>query len=123
MEYLKKIGKSLLYVFVPILVIVFILTLLNYFGIMSYKTLNVIKYVVLIISVFVGAFIFGKNSKNKGWLEGLKFGGIILLILLLFNYLVFTMPFNIKALIYYCIVLGMSIAGSVLGINRKSKLI
>lgn len=119
MNYIKKIGKSLLYVFVPILVIMFIFTILNYFNIMSYKVLNVMKYIVLIVSIFVGGFIFGKNSNNKGWLEGLKFGLIIVVILLLFNYLVFNMPFTIKALIYYGTVLATSILGSVLGINKK----
>ena len=121
MNYLKKVLKSLLYVLVPVLVIVFILTLLNYFGVISYKTLNVIKYIVLIWSILAGSYIFGKNSNSKGWLEGLKFGLIIIVILLLFNYLVFTMPFNIKAIIYYGIVLGISIFGSILGINKKKK--
>lgn len=119
MNYIKKIGKSLLYVIIPILIMMLFLTILNYFGIISYKVLNVIKYITLIISIFVGSFIFGKNSHNKGLIEGLKFGLIIIIILLLFNYLVFSMPFNIKALVYYSTVLVISILGSIIGINKR----
>ncbi|MBR1376824.1 MAG: TIGR04086 family membrane protein [Bacilli bacterium] len=121
MEYLKKTLKSLLYVLVPILVVILLLTILNYFGIISYKVLNILKYITLIISILIGSYNFGNNSKSNGWLEGLKFGGIIVVILLLFNYLVFNMPFTIKAILYYGIVLGISILGSIFGINKRKE--
>ena len=67
MEYLKKTLKSLLYVLVPILVVILLLTILNYFGIISYKVLNILKYITLIISILIGSYNFGNNSKYKTW--------------------------------------------------------
>ena len=119
MNYLKKLGKSLLYIIIPSILFTFILTLLNYFDIISYNSLNIIKYILFFISLFISSFIFGKFSNSKGWLEGIKYGLIIVIILLLFNYLVFNTPFNIKAIIYYLIILATSSIGSMLGINFK----
>ncbi len=120
MEYIKKVLKSLAYVAIPIIAIIFILTILNYFGIMPYKILNIFKYILVFISTFIGSIYYGLQNKKKGIQEGIKFGLIIIIILLLFNYLVFLNKFNIKALIYYILILIVSILGSVIGVNIKA---
>lgn|SRR5574344_2108829 len=120
MLYIKKVGKALLYMLIPLLIITLIFTLLNYLGIISYKVMDVIKFITLIVSIFIGGFIFGKDSKEKGLIEGIKLGVIVIVILVLFNYLIFNIPFAIKHLIYYSTILGSSILGSILGINKKA---
>ena len=117
MEYLKKLTKSLLYVFIPTLILIFIITLLNYFGIMSYKILTIFKYIILFISILFGSYKFGYKSKNKGLIEGIKFGLIIIFILILLN-LLFKGPISIKNIIYYGIILATSILGSIIGKNK-----
>ena len=71
--------------------------------------------------MFVGGFIMGKNSKQKGWLEGLKLGLIVLLILVLMNYLILGQSFEVKNLVYYLILLSSTIFGSMIGINKKTQ--
>lgn len=121
MSYLKKVGKSLLYIIIPSIIFMFILTILNYFDIISYNSLNIIKYILFFISIFISSFILGKNSNALGWLEGFKYGLIIIVILLLFNYLIFMTPFNMKVIIYYLVILATSTIASMLGINLKKK--
>ena len=61
----------------------------------------------------------GKNTVNKGWLEGIKFGLICIIIFIIFNYLAFDTFFNISNIILYIITLTASILGSIIGINFK----
>ena len=61
----------------------------------------------------------GKNTVNKGWLEGIKFGIICIIIFTIFNYLAFDTFFNISNIILYVITLIASILGSIIGINFK----
>ena len=69
--------------------------------------------------MFIGGFIIGKNSKEKGWLEGIKLGFICTAILLLFNYLGLQQKFVITNLIYYLIINISCVLGGMIGINKK----
>ena len=120
MDFVKKIGKSLLISIVVLLVLTFIMTLLNYINFLKYNLVNIIEIIILFITVFSGSFNIGKNSKKKGWLEGFKFGLIFLVILIIFNYLGFNISFEVKNLLYYLILLTSSILGGMIGISFKS---
>ena len=96
MKYLKKIGKSLLISIIILFVLTFIMTLLNYINFLKFNLVNIFEIMILFITIFSGSFNMGKESKKKGWLEGLKFGGIFLIILIIFNYLGFNIKFEIK---------------------------
>ena len=61
-----------------------------------------------------------KKSNNKGYLKGLLFSAICILILTLFS-LIFKFYLNINSLIYYIILIISTTFGSMLGINKKSK--
>ena len=119
MNYLKILGKSFIYIVSILLVSTFVITLLNYFNIFNGKIVTFFKIIISLISMFVGGFIMGKNSKQKGWLEGLKLGAIILLILFIINYLILKQSFDIRNLVYYLILLSSIIFGSMIGINKK----
>lgn len=121
MNYLKKIGLSLLYIIGIILVSTFLITLLNYFNIISGTTLTISKILILTISLFIGGLITGKRSTKKGWLEGLKLALIFLVILILFNYLGLGNAPKIKNLLYYSIIIISCIFGSIIGINKRKK--
>lgn len=120
MEYLKKLGKSLLISIIVLLVLTFIMTLLNYINFLKFNLVNILEIIILFITVFSGSFNIGKNSKKKGWLEGIKFGLIFLTILIVFNYLGFNIKFEIKNLLYYLILLASSLLGGMIGIGFKN---
>ncbi len=117
MIYLKKLGKSLIYVLSTLLIGTLIITLLNYiFGGTFFK---IIKLIVPILSTLIGGYIIGKESKKKGWLEGLKLSLIIIIIFALFNYLGLHNSFSLKVIIYYLIITAFCIIGSMLGISKN----
>lgn len=117
MNYLKKIGKGYIYTFSILIIATFIFSCLYYINLIGNKVLTVIKIIIPIISLFVGSKIVGKKSTKKGWLEGLKYGGIFVLFLLLFNYLVLRNNLEVKSIIYYLILLASSVFGGMLGIS------
>lgn len=119
MKYLKSLGISFIYIISTILILIFIITLLNYFNIISDKIIPIFKILIPITSLFIGGIQIGKRSKNKGWLEGLKLGSIFSIFLLVFNFLAFSNSFKFKYLLFYLIIITSSILGSMIGINRK----
>ncbi len=119
MNYLKVLGKSFIYILSILFISTIIITLLNYINFFGNKLVTLSKIIVPIVSIFVGGFIIGKNSKQKGWLEGLKLGMIIILILLILNYIILKQKWELRNLVYYLILLSSSIFGSMVGINKK----
>ena len=117
MIYLKKLLKPLIYTFSILIIGSIITTLFSYLseGII-YKT---IKILIPIIALFIGGILIGKNSKTKGWFEGIKYGGIVIVILLILGLFFPNNSFEIKRIIYYIILIFMATFGSMLGINKN----
>ena len=109
--------KGFLWVFLTIIVLSFLVTLLHYFNILSGKGLETISLLVPIIGLLLGSIFLGRRSRQKGWLEGIKFGAIYLVIILLFSLLFFHPDFSIKIGLYYVILLLTAMLGSMIGIN------
>ena len=120
MLYLKKLGKSLGISIIILLGLTFIITLLNYINLIGIKIVNIFSYITPFVSFFIGGLLLGKTSINKGWLEGIKFGVIIIILSFIFNYLAFNQGFNISNIILYTITIISSIIGSMIGINLKN---
>lgn len=118
---LKKIGISIASTIVSLLILTLLLTIFSYFNLFGTKLVSTIKMIIPIISLFIGGFLMGKKSNQKGWLEGLKMGFVFILVLFLFNFLGVHMSFEWKHLIYDGILLICSIFGSIIGINFKKK--
>ena len=113
----KKIFNCLTWFFILLLVGTLVLTLFNYFNIINSKVISIMKFILPVISMFISSYRLGKLSDKKGYLEGLKFGGIVILI---FSLLVILLDkFELKSLIYYLILILTSIMSSTVGINRK----
>lgn len=119
MNYLKRLGKSFIYIISILLASTIIITLLNYVDIFGSKLTNISKIIAIIASLFVGGYMTGKSSKNKGWLEGLKLSLIVISILLIVNYLILKSSFEIRNLIFYLILMISGIFGSMIGINKN----
>jgi putative membrane protein (TIGR04086 family) len=114
--YLRALG----YTWVSMLGLTLIITLLHYFNLMGDSIVDIFKILISIISIFTGSFIVGKSSARKGWLEGLKYAGI-LIVIIAFLTLIFHLGFSTKTLIYYLIVIACSVIGSMVGISIKEK--
>ena len=74
---LKNYLKSYLYLFSSILILTIILSLLNYF--LTFPT-KIIKLLIPIISIFISSIILGESSKEKAYLEGLKFTSLYIIL-------------------------------------------
>lgn len=124
MKYLNSIKiylKSLFISFLVILVSTLVMTILSYFNILPTKSLSFIKIITLIISLLIGGYFVGHNCKSKGWLEGIKYSLVFIIIILLINLLILKNNFEIKNIIYYIIMIISSMIGSMYGITRKGK--
>ena len=75
---MKKYFKSLGYTFSLMIILSLIVTILNYVGLANGLFFNILKLIIPIVSIFVGGLIIGINSKEKGWLNGLKIGIIVI---------------------------------------------
>ena len=119
MKYLKNIIFSLGIVLATIFVFSFMLTLLSYLNIISNSLTTIFKMLIPIISVLASSIVMGINSTKKGWLEGLKLGILICILLFTFNILGLNNKFKIGQLLFYGILIFTSIVGSMIGITKK----
>ena len=112
---LKKYLKSYLYLFSSIIILTLILSLLNYFYTFPTK---IIKLLIPIISILLSSIILGKNTKEKAYLEGLKFTSLYIILSLIIS-LISKNPFTIKLILSYLLFLITGIIGSMIGIQLK----
>ena len=112
---LKKYLKSYLYLFSSIIILTLILSLLNYFYTFPTK---IIKLLIPIISILLSSIILGKNTKEKAYLEGLKFTSLYIILSLIIS-LITKNPFTIKLILSYLLFLITGIIGSMIGIQLK----
>ena len=120
MTYIKKYGIGVLYSMVGMILFLGVITLLYYFNLIGNQTYQILKLVVLLCNIFVGGFIVGRNSSRLGYLEGIKFG-CLLLFMVLIPTIIFS-KFRIRLFIYYLTILGTSVLGGMVGISKKKKL-
>lgn len=109
--------KSSLYTIGVMIICTIIITLLNYFNIINGTLLNIIHYIIPIISVMVGSFMLGRSSSKKGYVEGLKYAGIWSIIFLVIN--IFTKGLDWSSIIFFILLVFLSMLSSILGINRR----
>lgn len=119
--YIKNLGISIIKTIISIISFTFFITLLSYFNIINDKICSIFKILIPVISLFIGGFYMGKKSRNKGYLEGLKFGLIFCLLLIIFNLIVFGFTFEIKYILFYIIIIISSTLGSMIGINKAKR--
>lgn len=115
---IKKYLISYAYTLGIIIIGTFLITLLNYFNLLSSNVANTIMLIIIIVSIFIGSFLLGKKSNKKGYLEGIKYSAILIFLLVIIN-LLFIKVFEIKSLIYFLIIIVSSTFGSMIGINKK----
>ena len=113
----KKILNCLLLFFIILFIGILGLTFINYFNIMGSKIVSIIRFILPLMAMFISSYRLGKLSDKKGYLEGLKFGGMIVFIFMVMVFLLDALSW--KSILYYLILLLASVMGSMIGINRK----
>lgn len=120
MSYLKKLSKYLLITFISIILLALLLNTLYYFDFISNNIYNVMKMVIVLIILFINAFLLGKSSSKYGIVEGLKLGAIFLLVMIILK-IITSSTFDIRTFIYSLIILLTTSVGAIIGINKKEK--
>ena len=119
-SFMKKYLLSLLTTCLSIIVSLLFITTLYYFNLLNHTTYNILKIILLILSLFINSFILGKSTHQKGYLEGIKLSSPIIIIFLITTLL--TNNFKFTIIIYYIIILIASSLGSMIGISTKKEL-
>ena len=112
-----KFLKSSIYTLCILIGCAIIMTILNYFNILMGNVLKITELLIPIISIFIGSYILGKSSNNKGYIEGLKYGMAWIILFLIINLI--SKNFTYLSLIYYLILIIIAIVSSIIGINRR----
>ena len=116
LEYLKYFGLF----FLIIIIIAIITALINLTGINS-NTINKLSIILTALSFFIITCLASNNTKQKGFILGLKLGLSFVILLILINLIIFRSSFNIDRLIYYTILILSSLLGGAIGKNIKFK--
>ncbi len=118
MQMWKNLGINIGISLLILLIGTFFVSLLSFFNILKGNLLTIMKFLIPFLSFFIGSFKQGKESKKKGFLEGLKIGSILVFILFIFNYGIYQ-TFHFKNLLYYFLLLFISMTGGILGISKR----
>ena len=116
-----KYLKAFLIVLLTTILVNILFSSLCYFDIIGNTTNSVLKILSILIFSFISGLYIGIKSSNKGYLEGIKVGLITILFMILLSYLGFNDNFNMIKILYYFLILLVTIIGSVIGINKKEK--
>ena len=114
---LKNYLKSYGYLIGLTIIMTLILSIINNF---INTPLNIVKVIISIISILISSIILGRNTKEKAYIEGIKFSVIYLALTTIIK-LILKSNINIKTIIIYLILIFTSIIGSMIGINTKKK--
>ncbi len=110
--------KSILFLLLYLLLGSILSSIFYLYTNMSYNVNCLILFIWSAIGLFVINFLNGKRTNQKGYLEGLKLGGLV--ILLFFIISLFTKDFiSLSKIIYYGVLILISIIASSIGINFK----
>lgn len=101
------------------LFLTFIMSILNLLGVTSGIT-TLLIFIFNILLFFILNIYNAKSKMKNGYLEGLLLGIIYIILMAIIKLLFFNNIFNISTIIYYLILLLISIIGGMFGINKRS---
>lgn len=111
----KNIYKLIIY----ILIISSIQTILNLIFNINNTINTFISLSLILIYTLISNIKNGKNIKDKAYKYGFINGLITIITLFILSIITFSFTFNLKTIIYYLLIIFISILGSIIGINKK----
>ncbi len=109
--------KSISIFLVLFIIYLLVISLLYYFEVLSYNTVSIISYIVILILFFTLGFKSSKHFNNKGYLNGFIVSIVICTILSLITLIIDNYSFG--TLVYYLSLILSSITGGIVGIQKK----
>lgn len=120
MNKIRPILKTIALFFLLMLSYLIIITTFTYFNVMSYKIINIISFIFIVLLFMSGGFYLATKSNKKGYISGLIIG-IINITLLFIISLLLKCNINTNIILYFLILLLSSTMGGMFGINYNSK--
>ena len=112
-NYLKSISMFLIVFFVYLLLI----SIIGYFELFNYKTINIINYIVMIILFFLLGHKTAYKEQRKGYLNGFLVS--LILIIVFFIITLFLTKIKFSNIVYYTSLILSSIIGGIIGVKDK----
>lgn len=109
------------YYLIGICFVSFLVSLLYYFSNISYKSIANILYIFMILLFFINGFITGSKRVNKGYINGIKYGLVFIIVIYLIGSIAFRFNISLYKILYYVVLILSSIIGSMIGINIKKR--
>ncbi len=114
-NYLKNISIFIIVLFIYLLLI----SIMGYFEILNYKTINIINYIVMIILFLLLGFKTAHTEQKKGYLNGFLVSLILIIIFLIISLIISKISFS--NIVYYISLILSSIIGGIIGVKDKTK--
>lgn len=120
MSILIKYGKSFLLTLLEIILLTILFSTIYYFEWISTPTFQILKLLSFLLCLFYNSFLLGRVCSKRGYLEGLKLGGLLLLFIFIICFSFDKIHFSL--LLYNTIILSTTVLGSMVGIAKKKNL-
>lgn len=104
-------------IFILMLITSMILALFLRFTTFNESTLTWISYPLGLTALFIGGFVAGIKSKEKGWITGITIGIGFTFLVFLVQYLGYKQIFSLQQSLHHLGFIFSSLIGGVLGVN------
>ena len=118
MIFFKNTLKNLLRILIYFTIFSLVLTIIYYFNLINYSTLNYIRLIGFIIIIYFSKSKDTRRINKNNLLDGLLTGLGIIIIFLIIN-IITKYKIDIKLILYYLLIIGICILGS---FRKKRKL-
>lgn len=121
MNFIKKHYKLYLLTLLWLVISLVLTSTLYYFNLIGDNLFKWINLISILFVIFISSIKVGVRSSQNAYLEGFKFGMMIVLLLTLITFFIIQADMETKMLLYDLIITFTSIFGSMIGINKMQK--
>ena len=121
MNFIKKHYKLYLLTLLWLVISLVLTFTLYYFNLIGDNLFKWINLISILLVIFISSIKVGVRSSQNAYLEGFKFGMMIILLLTLITFFIIQADMETKMLLYDLIITFTSIFGSMIGINKMQK--
>src|SRR5699024_715132 len=120
----KRLWMALLYGWTIILFIVLtssaVLAIVIKHSNITEQTLSYITLIIGLVTLFIGGLVAGLRGKSNGWMLGFIVGLGFSLLILLIQYLGFNEIFSVKQIVFHITYILCAVVGSIVGVNLQN---
>lgn len=114
-NYLKSISLFLILFLIYLLII----SLIYYLEVLSYNTVSIINYIIILLLFFILGFKTSSLERSKGYLNGFIVSASICILFSLIT--LFISKYSFGTLVYYLSLILSSVTGGIIGVTKSSK--